>query len=78
MSAITVVVNDDTNDNTVSSDITSIIVERLPGRTSLAALSTVEELTDTDAARGTRLGERFETIVLDEPISVEEAEAVAR
>ncbi|MFZ9158612.1 MAG: S8 family serine peptidase, partial [Ilumatobacteraceae bacterium] len=78
VSAITVVVNDDTNDNTVSSDITSIIVERLPGRTSLAALSTVEELTDTDAARGTRLGERFETIVLDEPISVEEAEAVAR
>ena len=78
VSAIAVVVNDDTNDNTVSSDITSIIVERLPGRTSLAALSTVEELTDTDAARGTRLGDRFETIVLDEPISVEEAEAVAR
>ena len=76
--AITVVVNDDTNDNTVSSDITSIIIERLPGRTSLAALSSVEALTDTDAVRGTRLGDRFETIVLDEPISVEEAEAVAR
>jgi subtilisin family serine protease len=74
-SAVGVVV-DDVNDN-INADITSLIVERLPGRSTLAALSTVEALTDADATRGTRLGDRFETIVLDEPVSVDEAEELA-
>ena len=54
--------------------ITSLIVERLPGRTALAAQSVVEDIVDVEARRGKQLGERFETIVLDEPITVDEAE----
>ena len=58
--------------------ITSLIVERLPGRTALAAQSVVEDIVDVEARRGKQLGERFETIVLDEPITVDEAEEVAK
>ena len=58
--------------------VSALIVERLPGRTSLAAQALVEDLTDLDAMRGRQLGDRFETIVLDEPITTAEAEQLAR
>ncbi|MBM3828557.1 MAG: S8 family serine peptidase, partial [Actinobacteria bacterium] len=58
--------------------ISSLIVERLPGRSSLAARAMVENLTDLDTSSGSRLGGRFETIVLDQPITTEQAEELAR
>ena len=58
--------------------ISSLIVERLPGRTSLAARAAVEDRTTLDTTRGRQLGDRFETILLDEPITVLEAERLAR
>ena len=66
---------DATADDTM---VSALIVERLPGRTSLAAQALVEDLTDLDAMRGRQLGDRFETIVLDEPITTAEAEQLAR
>ena len=68
--------NDTGNDDVTM--ISSLIVERLPGRTALAAQAEVEKLADVEAARGSRLGDRFETILLDEPITVLEAERLAR
>ena len=66
---------DETGDDML---ITSLIVERLPGRTSLAARAAVEERTTLDTTRGRQLGDRFETIVLDQPITTDEAERLAR
>ncbi|MFM8562872.1 MAG: hypothetical protein ACKOCE_03140, partial [Acidimicrobiia bacterium] len=57
--------------------ITSLIVERLPGRTTAAARSDIEQTTTLDTSVGTRLGGRFETIEFDTPISVADAEELA-
>ncbi len=67
--------NDTGNDDVTM--ISSLIVERLPGRTALAAQAAVENLADVEAERGSRLGDRFETIVLDRPVTEAEAELLA-
>lgn len=70
-SSATVVI---TNTDTVS----EFIVERMPGRTSLAAMSLIENELDLDASVESKIANRLEVIQLDQPISRAEADALVQ
>lgn len=70
-SSATVVI---TNTDTVS----ELIVERLPGRTSLAAMSLIENELNLDASVESKIANRLEVIQLDQPISRAEADALVQ
>jgi serine protease len=53
--------------------ITEFIVERLPGRSSLSAMSLIENEFDLDASIESKIYDRLEVIQLDQPISRVEA-----
>ena len=64
-SAAVVVTNTDT--------ISELIVERLPGRSSLAAMSLIENELNLDASVESKIANRLEVIQLDQPITRSEA-----
>ncbi|MFM9038009.1 MAG: S8 family peptidase, partial [Actinomycetota bacterium] len=57
--------------------IRSLIIKRLPGRTALSARASIEANTSIDTSAGKKLGNRFETIVFDESLTVSQAEDLA-
>ena len=69
-SAAVVVTNTDT--------ISELIVERLPGRSSLAAMSLIENEFDLDVTLESKIANRLEVIQLDQPISRAEADALVQ
>ena len=70
-SSATVVV---TNTDTVS----ELIVERLPGRSALAAMSLIENELNLEATVESKIANRLEVIQLDQPISRAEADALVQ
>ncbi len=69
-SALDVVTNTDT--------VSELIVERLPGRSSLAAMSLIEKEFDLEATVESKIANRLEVIQLDQPISRAEADALVQ
>ncbi|MDA3020218.1 MAG: S8 family serine peptidase, partial [Actinomycetota bacterium] len=69
-SALDVVTNTDT--------VSELIVERLPGRSSLAAMSLIEKELDLEATVESKIANRLEVIQLDQPISRAEADALVQ
>ena len=69
-SAAVVVTNTDT--------VSELIVERLPGRSSLAAMSLIENEFDLDVTLESKIANRLEVIQLDQPISRAEADALVQ
>ena len=58
--------------------ITELIVERLPGRSSLSAMSLIENTFDLDATVESKIFGRLEVIQLDQPITRAEASSLVR
>ena len=58
--------------------ITEFIVERLPGRSSLGAMSLIENEFDLDATVESKIFNRLEVIQLDQPITRAEADVLVR
>jgi serine protease len=58
--------------------ITELIVERLPGRSSLGAMSLIENELDLEATVESKIANRLEVIQLDQPISRAEADALVQ
>jgi serine protease len=58
--------------------VTELIVERLPGRSSLAAMSLIENELDLEATVESKIANRLEVIQLDQPISRAEADALVQ
>ena len=58
--------------------VSELIVERLPGRSSLAAMSLIENELDLDASVDSKIANRLEVIELDRPISRAEADALVQ
>ena len=54
--------------------IDELIVQRLPGRSSLGAVNLIENEVDVDAAVESQIGNRYEVIALDQPVSREQAD----
>ena len=69
-SALDVVTNTDT--------VSELIVERMPGRSSLAAMSLIEKELDLEATVESKIANRLEVIQLDQPISRAEADALVQ
>ena len=58
--------------------ITEFIIERLPGRSSLSAMSLIENEFDLDTTVESKIVDRLEVIQLDQPISRAEATALVQ
>jgi hypothetical protein len=58
--------------------ITELIVERLPGRSSLSAMSLIENEFDLDASVESKIFDRLEVIQLDQPITRAEADSLVQ
>ena len=58
--------------------ITELIVERLPGRSSLSAMSLIENTFDLDATLESKIANRLEVIQLDQPITRAEANSLVQ
>ena len=58
--------------------VSELIVERLPGRSSLAAMSLIENELDLEATVESKIANRLEVIELDQPISRAEADALVQ
>ena len=58
--------------------VSELIVERLPGRSSLAAMSLIENELNLDASVDSKIANRLEVIELDRPISRAEADALVQ
>jgi serine protease len=58
--------------------ITELIVQRLPGRSSLGAMSLIENEFDLEATVESKIVDRLEVIQLDEPITRTEANALVQ
>ena len=58
--------------------ITELIVERLPGRSSLSAMSLIENTFDLDATVESKIFDRLEVIQLDQPITRAEASSLVQ
>jgi hypothetical protein len=58
--------------------VSELIVERLPGRSSLAAMSLIENEFELNATVDSKIFERLEVIQLDEPITRIEANALVQ
>ena len=69
-SALDVVTNTDT--------VSELIVERLPGRSSLAAMSLIEKEFDLEATVESKIANRLEVIQLDQPITRSEANELVK
>jgi serine protease len=69
-SAAVVVTNTDT--------VSELIVERLPGRSSLAAMSLIENEFDLDVTLESKIANRLEVIQLDQPITRSEANELVK
>ena len=58
--------------------ITEFIVERLPGRSSLGAMSLIENEFDLNATVESKIFDRLEVIQLDQPITRTEANVLVK
>jgi serine protease len=58
--------------------VSELIVERLPGRSALAAMSLIENELDLEATVESKIANRLEVIQLDQPISRAEADALVQ
>ena len=58
--------------------ITELIIERLPGRSSLGAMSLIENEFDLDATLDSKIANRLEVIQLDQPITRTEANELVK
>ena len=72
-----VVADDQYSENEAKEMVDSLIVQRLPGRSSLEARRFIEDTTTLDTSSGDQLGARFETVDLDEPVTRAEARDIA-
>jgi serine protease len=58
--------------------VTELIIERLPGRSSLGAMSLIENEFDLDATLESKIANRLEVIQLDQPITRTEANELVK
>ena len=63
---------------TSTDTVSELIVERLPGRSSLAAMSLIENEFDLDATLESKIANRLEVIQLDQPITRSQANELVK